>query len=81
MELLGWWLARMVRGGAEGRLPDEALPGETALMSRLLAGASLEQWLTLWEKITRLGAQADRINLDRRQVVVTALLEFEALAA
>lgn len=81
MELLGWWLARMIRGGAEGRLPDEAMPGETALMSRLLAGASLEQWLTLWEKITRLGAEADRINLDRRQVVVTALLEFEALAA
>lgn len=81
MELLAWWLARMIRGGAEGRLPAEAVPGETALMARLLAGASLEQWLTLWEKITRLGARAERVNLDRRQVVVTALLEFEALSA
>jgi len=81
MELLAWWLARMIRGGAEGRLPAEAVAGEAALMERLLAGASLEQWLALWEKITRLGARAERVNLDRRQVVVTALLEFEGLAA
>jgi len=81
MELLAWWLARMIRGGAEGHLPAEAVPGEGALMARLLAAARLEQWLALWEKITRLGARAERVNLDRRQVVVTALLEFEALAA
>ncbi|MFQ6017054.1 MAG: DNA polymerase III subunit delta' [Kiloniellaceae bacterium] len=80
-ELLAWWLGRMIRGGAEGRLPPEVVSGEGALMARLLDGCALARWLALWEKITRLFARAEGANLDRKQVVITAFLEFEALAS
>lgn len=80
-ELMTWWLGRFVRAAAEGRLPPEVVPGETALMARLLERRDLAHWLGLWEKITRLFAQTEGANLDRKQVVITALLEFEAVAA
>lgn len=80
-ELLGWWLARLVRaGGREGRGMAEAVPGEAALMGRLLAGASLEQWLEVWEKITNLFSRADAVNLDRKQAIISAFLAVERLA-
>ena len=80
-ELIAWWLARLVRGAAEGRLPPEVVPGEGPVMARLVEGRTLVQWLGLWEKVTRLFARAEGANLDRKQVVITALLEFEAVAS
>jgi DNA polymerase III subunit delta' len=79
-DLIGWWLARMVRGAAKGALPPEIVPGEGAAMRRLLDRAGLDQWVALWEKITLLFAQADGLALDRKQVVLTAFLDFAATA-
>ncbi len=79
-DLIGWWLARMVRGAAKGALPAEIVPGEEAAMRRLLDRAGLDQWVALWEKITLLFARADGLALDRKQVVLTALLDFAATA-
>jgi DNA polymerase III subunit delta' len=80
--LLTWWLARLVRaGGREGRGMAEVVPGEAALMGRLLAAAGLEQWLEVWEKITTLFARTDAVNLDRKQAVISAFLAVERLAA
>ncbi|MGE5546504.1 MAG: DNA polymerase III subunit delta' [Solirubrobacterales bacterium] len=80
-ELLGWWLARLVRaGGRDARGMAEVVPGEAALMGRMLAGAGLEQWLGVWEKITALFARADAVNLDRKQAVISAFLAIERLA-
>lgn len=81
MDLLGWWLARLVREGARGVRPPAVVPEEAGLAERLLAGRKLADWLALWEKLTRLVARADRVNLDRKQVAMTALLDIEALAA
>ncbi len=71
----------MIHGGAGGALPPEVVAGEAALMARLLERRGLAQWLALWEKWGRLFARAEGANLDRKQVVVTAFLELEALAA
>ena len=79
-ELLAWWLMRMVRGAAAGSLPTEMVPGEGAAMQRLLADRDLDRWVALWEKITLLFAQADDLALDRKQVVLTAFLDFAAAA-
>jgi DNA polymerase-3 subunit delta' len=79
-DLIGWWLARMVRGAARGALPVEIVPGEAAAMRRLLDRAGLEQWVALWEKITLMFARADGLALDRKQVVLTAFLDFAATA-
>lgn len=80
-ELMGWWLARLIRaGGREGRGMAEVVPGEAAIMGRLLASASLERWLELWEKVTALFTRTDAVNLDRKQALITAFLAIERLA-
>lgn len=80
MELLSQWLVRMVRAGAAGTTPNEVMAGEGAVVERLLARASLEQWTEVWEKIGRLAADVERINLDRKQVVISAFNALEATA-
>jgi DNA polymerase-3 subunit delta' len=80
LELLAWWLARTIRAAAEGRTPPEAVPGEAAA-TRLVDPRALARWLALWEKIARLPAQVEGANLDRKQAVITAFLDFEAAAS
>lgn len=70
-ELLQGWLVRLVRQGAGVGPAVEAVPGESALAQRL-AAAGLDQWVEVWEKITRLFARADALNLDRKQVILDA---------
>lgn len=80
-ELLGWWLARLIRaGGRQGRGMSEVVAGEGTLMGRLLAAADLERWLEVWEKVTALFARTDAVNLDRKQAMLTAFLAIERLA-
>ncbi len=79
--LLSWWLGRMIRGAAEGRVLPEVTSGETALMGRLLDRRGLAQWLALWDNLDRLFARTESANLDRKQVLITAFLEIESLAA
>ena len=80
MDLLGWWLGRLVRSQATGAAPPEIVAGEGALIARLAARGQLDQWLTLWEKVSRLPGRAAGLNLDRKHVVLTAFFELEALA-
>lgn len=80
-ELICGWLAELIRTGGAGAEPPEVVSGERALRQRLLAGSGLAQWLALWENLSRLFGRAERANLDRRQVVVSAFLEIEALVA
>jgi len=80
MELLIWWLARLARAAAEGRLPPEVVPGEAETMARLIAAGSLARWPGLWEKTARRFATAESVNLDRKQVVITTLLDVQAAA-
>lgn len=81
MDLLIWWLARMIRAGArtQGARPGDAelLPGEDDCRQRLLGLAGLDRWAEVWEKITRLIAQADGLNLDRKQTILNAFHAME----
>jgi DNA polymerase III subunit delta' len=80
-ELLPGWLARMVALAAgDGSDEQAVLPGEAATMRRLAARAGLDQWVEVWEKLTRLFAQADGLNLDRKQVVLNAFFALEDAA-
>jgi DNA polymerase-3 subunit delta' len=81
MELLIWWLARLARAAAESRMPPEVVPGEAETMARLIAAGSLARWPELWEKTTHRFAGAEGVNLDRKQVVITTLLDVQAAAA
>ena len=77
--LLRWWLARMIMAAAGGgRHTDTAMTGtEKALMDRLGGVVSLDRWFEVWEKINRLLARTDQINLDRKQVVLNVFLTLE----
>ncbi len=77
-ELLPEWIARMVAMAAGGQ--GAALPGEAAVMRRLAARRSLDQWVVVWENLLDLFAAADGINLDRKQVVLNAFFALEAAA-
>lgn len=80
-ELLPGWIARMV-ALASGAAEEEraALPGEAATMRRLAGRRGLDQWVEVWEKLTRLFADADSVNLDRKQVVLNAFFALEEAA-
>ena len=51
--------------------------GEEDWAGRLAQAASLDRWLDVWEKITRLLARVDGASLDRKQVVLNVFLTLE----
>ncbi|MFO1189189.1 MAG: DNA polymerase III subunit delta' [Alphaproteobacteria bacterium] len=73
-DLARLWLARLVRYGAAGEGGREIVAGESDAMRQALQRRSLEHWAEVWEKVDRLAARADGLDLDRRQVVLGALL-------
>jgi DNA polymerase-3 subunit delta' len=78
-ELLPGWVARMVTlaAGGEG---TATLPGEAEAMRRLARRRGLEEWVEVWENLTHLFASADDVNLDRKQVVLSAFFALEEAA-
>ena len=79
IDLLLQWLARMVRRGA-GHAAPEVVSGEGAVMDRLAAARPLDEWVDVWEKIRRLVARSDAVNLDRKQVVLSIFATLERAA-
>jgi DNA polymerase III subunit delta' len=77
-ELLPAAVARLV--AIAGGRREEALPEEQAAAGRLGGGRGLEHWVAVWEKLTHLFAQADGLNLDRKQVVLNAFFALEEAA-
>ncbi len=72
--LMNRWLAQLVTAGARREPAPETVPGEAAVVAGLLGRAPLEQWLEVWEKVTRLLDQVDSANLDPKQALVSAFL-------
>jgi DNA polymerase-3 subunit delta' len=79
-ELLPDWIARMVAEAAGEARAGEVVPGERAVMRRLVERRGLDQWVEVWEKISRLFALAESVNLDRKQVVLNAFFALEGAA-
>jgi len=71
-ETLVWWLARMIRANAVGAPPAEVVGGETAVIERLAHAGPLDQWVEVWDKTVDLFGRADQLNLDRKQVLLSA---------
>ena len=80
MGLLAGWIGRLVAAGARGAIPDGAAGAEAAASQRLLAASSLDRWAALWEKTNDLASRTDRVNLDRKQVVLSLFLSLDAAA-
>lgn len=80
LELLSWWLGRVIALRAGGNVGPEIFPGERDLAANLGLRRDLAQWMALWDKFAGLSDTAESLTLDRKQVVVTALWELNASA-
>lgn len=70
--LMAWWIGRVARSGARGQgEPAAIVPEEQGCGSRMLGAAGVDRWLEVWEKINRLSDQTDRLNLDRKQALLS----------
>jgi DNA polymerase III subunit delta' len=81
-ELMGWWITRLVRlstrATAAPPLPaQEVFPGEHAALLKTAGLRRLDQWAEVWEKIARLFGQGEGLHLDRKQVLLSALMALE----
>jgi DNA polymerase-3 subunit delta' len=65
--------AKAAQTGAAGE-------GREAALVQVLARRGLDRWVEVWEKMTELFAQADAVNLDRKQVVLNAFFALEEAA-
>lgn len=75
--LLGEALARMVSHAATG---SGAAGEEEAKAARLIDPRALAQWAELWETIHRAKAEADTLNLDRKNLVLGTFFRLEEAA-
>ena len=80
IDLLRLWLSRLARGGAGLDGMRDAVAGEAALAGRLTGAVGLDRWVELWEKIGGLAMRAERVNLDRKQVVLNAFMAVQSTA-
>lgn len=78
-EMLTGLLGRLCRDARAGRKGNGGDP-EAPVARRMADSASLDRWLEVWEKTGELFARAEGAKLDRKQVVVDAVLTLAAAA-
>ena len=76
--LLDWWLQSLVRAAIAGE--ERLVVAQERGLRQRLSGGGLDRWVEVWEKVRRLFAHADAVNLDRKQVVLGSFLALEATA-
>ena len=55
----------------------EVFPGESAVLAKTAGLRRLDRWAEVWEKIARLFGQGEGLHLDRKQVLLSALMALE----
>lgn len=74
IDLFRWWLARLVRAAAAGRVCGSAwaelFQGEAVLAARLASWQAPDRWAEDWETIGRLLDRGESVNLDRKQLLL-----------
>jgi DNA polymerase III subunit delta' len=72
LTLLQELLGRVVAAGL-GRLGPALFPGEARQLADLAARRPLDRWATLWDKVARLAAAVDGLNLERSHALMQML--------
>lgn len=78
--LMVWWLNHLVCNGAKSAPWHAISEGEDVLRQRLLAQGDLEHWAAVWEKLNRLFASAEAVNLDPKHVILNAFTALQQAA-
>jgi DNA polymerase III subunit delta' len=71
-DLLRRTLARLIRHASGTAIGENT--EETEVFARLSSAAGLDRWLQVWEKTGDLLSRTNRINLDRKQVILNIFL-------
>jgi DNA polymerase III subunit delta' len=79
-DLLRRCLARLVRHASGADLLGPVNAEEQALYARLANTARLDRWLQVWDKTDDLLRRTNRINLDRKQVILNIFLNISQAA-
>ena len=72
LDALHAWLDRRVRRMEE--------PDDKVVLSSAVQAAPLERWAEVWENVRRSSTLADALNLDRKQTVLSILVNLAAAA-
>lgn len=72
-------MERLVRLAATGQVARPVIPGEEARLRALAASGDLDHWLQVWENTRRLFRRADQANLDRKQALLSAFGQLQAV--
>ena len=77
MSLLVWWVERLVRSQGRGIMPSEIIPGDVAVITKLLELYSPKKLLKIRDEISYLIEQTDRSRLDKKQTVLNVFGVFQ----
>ena len=78
--LLQWWLGRLIRAAATGRIPAPVLAEEETALNACIQSGSVGRWMEIRDSFTNLLSKTDApANLDRKQVIVSAFLSLETM--
>jgi DNA polymerase-3 subunit delta' len=77
VDLLSQIEERLLRGAYAALTP---VPGEETLLRHLRATVTLDRWAALWEGLRVRAAEADELNLDKKQLILNAFFAIEAAA-
>jgi DNA polymerase-3 subunit delta' len=72
VDLMDRWLQRLIRTAATGETPQDILPGDAAPIAALAHNRPLDSWIEAWDKIRTSCRQGAALNLDRKQLLLTA---------
>ena len=72
------WLARTVCYASTGHAAADLTAGDGDIIRRAAATRPLDEWIGVWEKVSRFVARADEVNLDRKQIVLYVFSAVEA---
>ncbi len=73
-EIFPWWLSRLVRVSSASIEGQSLLTGEAEIFQLLLSHRPVDFWIHVWERANERINDADRINLDKKQIVLDLFL-------
>ncbi|MCD6035877.1 MAG: polymerase subunit delta [Rickettsiales bacterium] len=76
--LLEWLMTRVIRHGIGDAIGEELVPGEYTVVEKLLAQKPVSEWLKLRVELQEQVRDTERVNLDKRQMMVSLLSQIKA---
>ncbi len=74
--LINIFLLQIIRSEASAAAMIEIIGGESDIKNKLIVEKTLAELMKIWEKINSLISDTDRVNLDKKAVIISIFEEF-----